>query len=42
MDAGGPLETFVLAASGDEVAAHAKVLEAIAKESRGTPVWDAN
>ena len=42
MDAGGPLETFVLAASGDEAAAHAKVLEAIAKESRGTPVWDAS
>lgn len=37
----GPLETFILAASADEAAAHAKVLEAIAKESRGTPVWQA-
>jgi len=39
-DFAGPLETFVLAASVDESAAHAKVLEAIAKESRGTPVWE--
>jgi len=37
----GPLETFILAASADEAAAHGRVLEAIAKESRGTPVWQA-
>jgi DNA polymerase-3 subunit epsilon len=39
--ASGPLETFVLAASADEAAAHAGSLAAIAREARGTPLWDA-
>jgi DNA polymerase-3 subunit epsilon len=36
-----PLTTFIIAASADEEAEHAKVLAAVAKESKGTPVWAA-
>ena len=36
-----PLTTFVLTASADEEAEHAKVLAAVAKEAKGTPVWGA-
>lgn len=36
-----PLTTFVLTASADEEAEHAKVLAAVAKEAKGTPVWSA-
>lgn len=36
-----PLTTFVLAASADEEAEHARVLAAVAKECKGIPVWSA-
>ena len=35
----GPLETFVRSASADEQAAHAKLLDGIARESKGVPIW---
>ena len=35
----GPLESFVVAANADEVAAHAALLGGIAKESRKPAVW---
>jgi DNA polymerase-3 subunit epsilon len=41
IDQAVPLATFVLTASADEEAEHAKVLAAVAKESKGTPVWTA-
>ncbi len=40
IDDSGPLETFVARASADDLEAHAKVLQGIAREARGTPVWD--
>ncbi|HEY4373532.1 MAG TPA: DNA polymerase III subunit epsilon [Burkholderiales bacterium] len=39
--AGIPLATFVVTASADEEAEHAKVLAAVAKECKGTPLWQA-
>ena len=36
----GPLSTFVLRASADELVSHQGVLASIARESRGQPVWD--
>lgn len=36
----GPLESFVPAASADELAAHAGVLAGIAKDARKPAVWD--
>ena len=41
VDHAAPLTTFVLPASTDEEAEHAKVLAAVAKEAKGTPVWAA-
>ena len=41
VDLSMPLTTFIIAASADEEAEHAKVLAAVAKESKGTPVWAA-
>lgn len=35
----GPLTTFVTRASADEEAAHRKLLDGIAKDARGAPVW---
>ena len=40
-EAEGPLGTFVLRASADECAAHARVQAGIAREAKGAPVWDA-
>ena len=40
-DDGGPMETFVRAASADEQAAHANLLEGIARESKSVPIWGA-
>jgi DNA polymerase-3 subunit epsilon len=40
-DAGVALSTFVVPASPDEEAEHAKVLAGIAKDAKGTPVWAA-
>lgn len=37
----GPLETFVLSASDEESAAHARVLEGVARDAKGPPVWQA-
>ncbi len=37
----GPLESFVVVANADEVAAHAALLGSIAKESRKPAVWGA-
>jgi len=41
IDTAAPLTTFVLPASADELAEHLKVLAAVAKEAKGTPVWSA-
>jgi hypothetical protein len=40
-DAGVALSTFVVPASPDEEAEHAKVLAGIAKDAKGTAVWAA-
>jgi DNA polymerase-3 subunit epsilon len=35
----GPLATFVMQVSPDETLAHAKLLEGLARDCKGTPVW---
>jgi DNA polymerase-3 subunit epsilon len=35
----GPLETFVVSASDDEEAAHAKLLEGLARDAKGPAIW---
>jgi DNA polymerase-3 subunit epsilon len=36
----GPLATFIMQASADEAQAHASLLEGIARDCKGTPVWN--
>jgi len=41
IDFSAPLSTFVLTASADEEAEHAKVLTAVAKDAKGPALWSA-